>query len=174
MKKIKPKKGGEEYIFRVSVSKESPVFYHGKTNNKIAKLKTMPHRKIGILGNQNLYKFAEAIVESFDFYFDHCFGFFDNLKNPHKSDKNKSYELFTDIPDIEPTESKSVKKTKISQAWKKEGEKMLFMFDYGDGWNFLVKLEKITDADLKKSYPIILEKMGESPEQYPDYEEDEL
>lgn len=171
MKTTKSKMGDKEYIFKVSVSKESPVLYHGKTNNQIAKLKTMPYRKIGILGNQSLYSFAEMIVESFDFDFDHCFGFFDNIKNPYKSDLNKSYELFTDIPDVEHTGSRSVKKTKVFQAWEKIGEKMLFLFDYGDDWNFLIKLEEIRDAELGKSYPAILEKFEKSPEQYPDYEE---
>lgn len=170
MKKIKPKKGEKDYIFKVSVSKESPVLYRGRVNNKIAESKFMPHRKVGILGSQNLYNLAEIIIKSFDFDFDHCFGFFNNIKDPYKSNLNKSYELFTDIPNVEKTGSKSVKKTKIYQAWKKEGEKMMLLFDYGDDWNFLLRLEEIKDVNLKKSYPVILEKIGESPEQYPDCE----
>ena len=59
------------------------------------KTKGRPYRTIAIQGNKTLYKLAETIIKSFDFYFDHCFGFYDNLTNPLKA--NEGYELFQDI-----------------------------------------------------------------------------
>ncbi len=92
-----------------------------------------PYRVIAVPGTFTLYELAEEIVKSFDFYFDHCFGFYDNLNSWTNS--NKCYELFKDIEEeleLEPTCCKSVKKTRIDKVFNKIGRKMLFLFDYGD------------------------------------------
>ena len=52
-------------------------------------------RKIQIAGDKSLYNFAKTITQAFGFYFDHCFGFYDNFKRYH--DSKKAYELFPDI-----------------------------------------------------------------------------
>jgi len=86
-------------------------------------------RKIEVLGNVSLYKLAKAIVDAYGFDFDHCFGFFSNLGNNYfKSEKQ--YELFADLPDVEPTRASSVKKTKVLQVWKDINDKMLFLFSF--------------------------------------------
>ena len=51
--------------------------------------------------NMTLYKFAEVLVKRFRFYFDHAFGFYDNLENPF--DSKDFYELFTYLDDVEHT-----------------------------------------------------------------------
>ena len=38
-------------------------------------------RKIQIAGTKSLYNFARVITQAFEFQFDHCFGFYDTLKN---------------------------------------------------------------------------------------------
>ncbi len=128
-------------------------------------------REIEILENSNLYELAKAIVTAYDFDFDHAFGFFSNLSEQwYKSDKK--YELFADMEDIEPTGAKSVKNTKINEAWNKIGDKMLFLFDYGDTWTFVVELIKFGEKEVKKKYPCVSKKVGLSPEQYPEVDED--
>ena len=69
--------------------------------------------------------------------------------------------------------AQSVKKTKISQAFISLGEKMLFLFDYGDEWRFAVELKEIRKTEEKESEPVILESIGKAPAQYPTHEEDE-
>jgi len=44
---------------------------------------------------------------------------------------------------------------------------MLFLFDYGDMWQFIVVREKIEEASPHQKYPFILEKIGKPPLQYP-------
>ncbi len=68
---------------------------------------------------------------------DHAFGFYDNLKDHHKS--KEIYTLFADMDD-EPDSfnGKSVQNTKISDVFT-VGKKMLFLFDYGDDWIFHVE-----------------------------------
>ncbi len=128
-------------------------------------------RKIQIAGTQSLYNFAKVITQAFGFQFDHCFGFYDTLRD-RKSCK-KAFELFADIGE-EPTNelSKGVKKIKISQAFKNIGEKMIFLFDYGDGWQFNVELKEIRNAEKWDLKPVILESTGKAPLQYPPCEDE--
>jgi hypothetical protein len=131
-------------------------------------------REIEIPENRSLYKFAEAITKAFDFYFDHCFGFFSKVTTYESFfDSEEKYELFTDLEDegIEPTGAGSVKKTKIKEVWKEKKKKMMFYFDYGDDWRFEVELVDFGEFKKEQKYPKFLRKQGKAPEQYPTYEE---
>ena len=128
-------------------------------------------RKIQIAGTKSLYNFARVITQAFGFYFDHCFGFYDNFQKYHNS--KMSYELFVDIGEEPLTPStEGVKKTKIRQVFKNPGEKMLFLFDYGDGWYFAVELKEIKNAEKWDLKPVVLESIGEAPIQYPPCEDE--
>jgi hypothetical protein len=130
------------------------------------------HRTIEIHETATLFDLAEIILESLDFDCDHAFGFFSNPENLYESDE--VYELFADLPgtDVEPNVG-SVKKTKLVDVFQPK-KKMAMLFDYGDEWIFLVECTKAgQDAEAKTAYPRITEKVGESPEQYPDYDEEE-
>jgi len=120
----------------------------------------------------SLYRLAEAIIGVYNFDFDHAFGFFSKIVESGYFKSERKYELFTDLEDegIEPTGAKSVKKTKIAEVWKNPGDKMLFLFDYGDNWLFVVELIGFGKKELKTKYPRILKSVGEAPEQYPDYD----
>ena len=127
-------------------------------------------REIEITGTSSLYKLAEAIVRAYAFDFDHCFGFFSDITNGNYSNSEKQYELFTDIDDIESTGAESVKKTKISSVWKKSGDKMMFLFDYGDNWRFVIELKSFGEKDKNKKYSQVLDRKGKAPEQYSECE----
>jgi len=62
--------------------------WHGRIRGR-------PYRVIAVPEESTLYSLAEEIVVAFDFYFDHCFGFYDNIKRWTES--NECYELFKDI-----------------------------------------------------------------------------
>ncbi|MFV0338254.1 MAG: hypothetical protein ACK5LK_08450 [Chthoniobacterales bacterium] len=49
---------------------------------------------------------------------------------------------------------------------------MIFLFDYGDDWMFLVTCTKEEETRAFRK-PKVLSKKGQAPEQYPDYEEDD-
>jgi hypothetical protein len=130
-----------------------------------------PLRKIGISGTKSLYNFAGTIVKAFGFHFDHPFGFYSNMVNIN--DSSVGYELFADIGE-EPLRPhfKGVKKTKILEVFSAPGVKMLFFFDYGDEWNFIVELKEIRDSLPAETLPALLESTGKAPIQYPPCEED--
>ncbi len=82
-----------------------------------------------------------------------------------------AYELFADMG--EATETRSVKKTKVAEAFIEVGRAMTFLFDYGDEWLFRVELTAMGRKVAKARYPKVLAKAGPPPVQYPDPDDDE-
>src|SRR3990167_4843077 len=87
-------------------------------------------RRIQIAHIRSLYNFAKVITRAFGFYFDHCFGFYDNFERRH--DSKKAFELFADIGEepLRPT-TKGVEHTKLRSVFKRPGEQMLVLVDCG-------------------------------------------
>lgn len=124
------------------------------------------YRAFEIADTSSLYALAQAIVRSFDFDFDHAFGFYSKLKgNIYQSPVR--YELFVDMGEGE-GEARSVKRTRVVEAFPSVGTKMRFLFDYGDGWEFLVELVKRKPKEPKVKLPRLLISAGKAPAQYPD------
>lgn len=172
MKRKKATKKDKAFVFRVRLDLDSPTMWMGRINQRIRKSKKAPWREIAILGSQSLYDFAEAINDAFGFMFDHCFGFYSNLEGRTMYDSKEIYELFADLEDVEYTPgAKGVKEVKISEVFREIGKRMLFLFDYGDNWYFVVELKDIQATSMDKMYPFLLKSFGKSPEQYPPLEE---
>jgi hypothetical protein len=129
-------------------------------------------REIEIEASKSLYKLAEAIVAAFDFDFDHAFGFYSGLTPAKMMRQHPMYELFADMGSAE-RGALGVKKTSVSQAFPAVGHSMIFLFDYGDGWHFRVKLQDVRTRVAKVRYPRVVAARGEAPAQYPDWDEDE-
>lgn len=129
------------------------------------------YRNISILSTSTLSTLAKTIVKSIGFHYDHCYGFYDNFLDVYGS--KKMFELFTDIPDVDHTPGAfGVEHTQVEKAYKKVGDTMLFLFDYGDNWRFIVTLMTISKPVKSQKYPKITHKMGENPIQYPEIDED--
>ena len=62
----------------------------------------------------------------------------------------------------------SVKRTKVAQAFPDVGSKMLFLFDYGDEWQFKVEVIGLGEKVPKARYPKVIKSVGTAPPQYPD------
>lgn len=123
-------------------------------------------RKIQIAGTKSLYNFAKVITQAFGFQFDHCFGFYNNFQRYGHS--SMAYELFVDVGEAPlSSTSKGVKKVNINQVFRSTDQKMLFLFDYGDEWRFVVELKEIKQAEKLNLKPVILDSIGKAPLQYP-------
>ena len=129
------------------------------------------HRDIEIDSPKSLAKLAEAIVQAFDFEFDHAFGFYPDTKGRAVMRGRPAYELFADMGEANGTQS--VRKTRVADAFQKVGQVMTFLFDYGDEWLFRVELIERDVKVAKTRYPRVLAKAGPSPVQYPDPDDDE-
>ena len=135
----------QTYVFRVSL------------NPKI-------YREFEILRTKNLYDLAAAIVQVFGFDFDHAFGFYSQSSgNIFRS--SVKYELFADLGE---SKARSVKRTRIVEAFPTAGTKMTFLFDFGDNWQFRIEAVGQNPKEPKVKYPRLLKTIGEAPEQYPD------
>ncbi|MFL6946881.1 MAG: IS1096 element passenger TnpR family protein, partial [Xanthobacteraceae bacterium] len=146
-----PMAGSETLVFRASLT---PQVY----------------RAFEISDTSSLYALAHAIVQCFDFDFDHAFGFYSRLKG-NIYDSPVRYELFVDMRESE-GEARSVKRTRVVEAFPSVGTKMRFLFDYGDGWEFLVELVKRKPKEPKVKLPRLLMSAGKAPPQYGDPEDD--
>ena len=130
------------------------------------------YRDIHVYPTDSLHALAQTIVtDGFGFDFDHCFGFYTNLNGPSRN--GDCYELFAEIEgsDGDP-EVKGVSDVYVQDVFSPKS-KMLFLFDYGDYWRFIVHCRRILSAQPDVSYPQIVASVGEAPQQYPDVDENE-
>ena len=86
-----------------------------------ARLRPRVYRDIEIESTKSLYDLAAAIVQAFDFDFDHAFGFYGKL-DEYVFDSPMRYELFADLEGG--GEARSFKRTKVGQAFPTVGSKM--------------------------------------------------
>jgi len=143
--------GAETLIFRASFGKDI-------------------YRTFETAYTRSMYVLAQVIVWSFDFDFDHAFGFYGKLKG-NIYDSPVRYELFVDMGEGE-GEARSVKRTRVVEAFPSVGTKMRFLFDYGDEWEFLIELVKRKPKEPKVKLPRLLISAGAAPVQYPDPEDE--
>lgn len=131
-------------------------------------------RVIEIPCNFSLYELAEAIICAYDFDFDHPFGFFSKITDGWNGlAESRRYELFADLDPKEAHGAKSVKKTSIDAVWKNVDDKMLFLFDYGDEWRWIIVLNGYAEKKADIEYPRVLSSSGDAPEQYAEFDEEE-
>src|SRR3954465_12342768 len=141
------------HVFRVSLQDEPTLL-----------------REIQVTSDKKLTDLAQAIVRAFDFQFDHAFGFYSALTGREVMRAQPKYEVFADMGERD--DSGSVKRTRVAEAFPAVGHTMLFLFDYGDDWRFVVEVIGLGEKEPKVRYPRVLRKVGASPEQYPDWNDE--
>ena len=110
-------------------------------------------RTIEIKADTSLEKLHLFIQEVINFDNDHMYEFYTG-RNPNNR-KN-------DIP----------LKTKLEQIYPLTGQKLYYLFDFGDSWLFQIKKSrKKATLEPKTKYPRVTKSAGANPEQYPVYEE---
>ncbi len=145
--------------------KSSLVYREGNYIFKVA-LKYDPEiwRSIQMTDKHTLDDLHLAIQMAFNFGNDHLYSFFPDGKKYSKI----AYH------DPRASDGFSADEITLGEMPLQENQIMLYLFDYGDTWLFDVQLEKIEERSTKKQpKPKLLESNGESPEQYPYYDEDE-
>jgi hypothetical protein len=135
-----------------------------------ASLKPKIYRDFEISSAGNLYTLAQAIVGFFDFDFDHAFGFYSGLKGNIYHSPTR-YELFVDLGEAD-VNARSVKRTRVTEAFPSVGAKMRLLYDYGDEWVFLVELIGRNPKEPKVRLPRLVLAAGKAPAQYPDPEDE--
>ena len=66
----------------------------------------------------------------------------------------------------------NVQTTTLEELDLEPKQEFMYLFDYGDEWRFKVRMHAINEnADPDVEYPCLVESVGESPEQYPAWDE---
>jgi hypothetical protein len=137
-------------------------------------------RKIEVLGSQTLDDLHIAIQEAFNFDADHLYSFFMSGKAWDISD----FEYYHPDADGGPLEADlslirgskpeprlPATTVRIESLKFKPKQKFLYLFDYGDEWQFEVEFLKEGSSE-KARYPRIIDSRGEAPQQYQDNNEE--
>ena len=120
------------------------------------------YRHIQIASDKTLEELSQAILDAFDFCDDHLHAFF--MDNKLWSDADSYYA------DAEYGQ-RDTAKYKLGQLGLEKDKKFVYLFDFGDEWNFGCKVLKVTDGVCEDTK--ILRSVGEAPEQYPELEYDD-
>lgn len=140
------------FIFKVSLQT-----YVQKSKDKFSKETIW--RKIEIPSNLTLYDFSSAILKAFDFDNDHLHrftykdrqGFVKNIDHPYN--QHGEGDGFTD--EI------------LLRDWQINiGDRITYVFDFGDWWEFNVVLESIDEPDPKLEKAKVIDQKGKAPKQY--------
>lgn len=74
----------------------------------------------------------------------------------------------------EEPEPGDVRFTTLDSLDLKIGKQFMYLFDYGEEWQFNVRVHAVNaDADPDAEYPRLVEGVGEAPPQYPEWEEED-
>lgn len=113
------------------------------------------YRIIEMRATDTLDDLHDEILESYEFDDDHLYSFFmDN-----KAWSNNEY--------CSPrANGRRANKIKLEQLDLSPKQKFLYLYDYGDNWEFEVEFVENGVVESNKKYPRILKSSGESPEQY--------
>lgn len=116
-----------------------------------------PWRRIEIPGELSLESLAAAILDAFDFDNDHLYHF------EYRDQRGHKIEIV--CPQINDA-SQWADEVAIQDLPLAEGANMTFVFDYGDNWQFTLKLESITEVDPKLKQAKVIQRSGTAPAQY--------
>lgn len=122
------------------------------------------YRHIQIAKTATLYELHKAIINAFDFEDDHVHAFFMNNRiwtpeEMYYSHRAEGDECLT-------------KDYKLEQFGLSKGDQFKYVFDFGDEWRFQCKV--LRELDVRTDIPGVIRRVGESPEQYPEPEWEEM
>lgn len=136
------------YRFLVTLEWEEPVW-----------------RRIELRADQTLADLHYAIQDAFEWDDDHLYAFFLS---------GKAWDDSTEYGVPEASE-RGAGAHRLEQVLPRRGKKFLYIFDFGDEWRHRIVLEAIVRDGVEAAgdYPRIVERHGEAPPQYPDWDEED-
>ena len=119
------------------------------------------YRHIQISKSATLYKLHQAIIRAFDFDDDHAHAFF--MDNHYWSEYRAFFSMKMN------GDEKLTKSCKLEKLNLSKGSQFKYLFDFGDEWRFQCKV--LRELEDTVDIPCVIRSVGESPEQYPDWDE---
>ena len=121
------------------------------------------YRHIQISKSATLYRLHEAILDAFEFVDDHAHAFF--MDNKTWSQYDAYYSMKMD------GHERLTKGRKLEKLNLKKGSQFKYVFNFGEEWRFQCKVLRELEENTKT--PLVIREVGQSPEQYPEYEDEE-
>lgn len=118
-------------------------------------------RRIAIPADLTLDDLITAILNSLNFDHDHLYEF--TYRNRFGAAVRALHPYCEEGPHGD--------EVRIGEVPLSPGQSMKLVYDFGDDWRFDVKLERIDPPDKRMKKPRVLEKHGEAPEQYPNWDD---
>lgn len=114
-------------------------------------------RRIAIPGTLTFSHLSGAILDAYEFDYDHLYSF------NYKDRFGRTLEINHPFMDDEPPLADDVAIGDIALS---AGTQIDFLYDFGDNWQFGIVLERIDPKDATVKAPRLLESRGKAPEQY--------
>jgi hypothetical protein len=140
----------------------------GPITEEFAKKNPVVSRTIEIRGDQTLEDLHSAIFKAFNREEQHFYEFQIGGKGPNDP-KAKSYGLTAHIDE----EQGDAKKATVDSLHLKKDDAFGYWFDFGDDWWHQINVVSIENKSSKARYPRVTNRVGKSPPQYADFEEEE-
>ena len=135
-------------------------------------------RKIEIREGQTLHNLHDIIFDAFDRDDEHMYSFFFphsrqkfNPRKIYKSSDEYAHPYVCEENEMLDGEVQDASKTTIKSLDLTEKQVFYYLFDFGDEWWHEITVEKTDGVADNGEYPRIVERKGESPEQY-DYDDE--
>jgi hypothetical protein len=168
-KKIEKPEVRNERLYKLEV-----FIISGPIASEFAQQNQVISRTIEMLGEQTLEDLHYSIFNAFDRLDEHMYEFQIGGKGPHDP-KAKRYFLRAKFEgsfgDSKP--AGDVKKTTLDSLNLKVDQAFGYWFDFGDDWWHQINVLAIENKVPKMKYPQVTERIGESPPQYVDYDEED-
>ncbi len=134
------------------------------------------YRIIEVSENCTFDDLHETIFDAFNRYDPHLYSFFITKKD------TKSIHSIYEAPEITHPQNvedlygfgrkkKSTAKTRLGDVEWVEKDIFHYLFDFGDEWWHRIRVQSIKETNLRKKSIKIIKSIGESPPQYPDYDD---
>ncbi len=172
-KKISSKKRREDIVVDKDSLYTLQVFLiTGPITEEFVKHNPVVSRTIEIRGDQTLADLHETIFDAFDREEEHLYEF--QFKGAGPEDPEAEHYVSPPMAgEVEESEAAGITtETKIGSLDLKVGEPFGYWFDFGDDWWHQINVVSIKGNIPKGNYPKITDRVGESPPQYPDFDEE--
>jgi hypothetical protein len=143
----------------------------GPMTEKFVKKNRVVSRTIQIRGDQTLEVLHNAIFSAFDREDNHMYEFQIGGKGP-MDPKARRYTLHVHDDDENPPAG-DVEWTAIGSLGLKVNDAFGYWFDFGDDWWHQINVVAIEETSGRGKFPKVVKRVGESPPQYVDWDEEE-
>jgi hypothetical protein len=148
-----------------------------KSTNEVVVKVTLKGRRIwrtlALRGDHTVEQLHEEIFSAFDRFDDHVYSFyFPNApRRRGPAVQCREYVASLSFENWGPGNRElNAASTSLDDLKLKVGQTFEYLFDYGDCWWHVIKVERIGPTVEGRRYPVLLEKHGQSPPQYADVE----